>query len=398
MTFDLFRSCRPSRNLSRGLTIDRPRYRLIPAALLTAAMAGGLGAAPAASAAPVSALTPEQAEAAAVPGARFRDRVLPAHPRPVAHAASASVNPKDRFGVTRGGLYTGRSGSDSATLRIYVSNRFATWDRSLNQLWANRFVAMLHGSEISSLKVYISPLAEIRSPAVCGSWADSCYDPNDGTMYLTGEVTEDGADIVQIAMHEYAHHIAANRLNTPWDALSWGPKHWASAQKVCSYSSQRLMWPGDAWNHYEDHPGEIWAETYRLVTSAHQSVSPDPWEILNPRWNPAGSQSILAAAGLDVTFPWKGHRVTTATGSLGASGSQSVTTTIPMALDGRVSATLSVKGSLKTKLEILSPSGSRIGSTAATSAVANACSVSSARVVVRRVSGTGTWSLRVLSP
>lgn len=344
-----------------------------------------------------SALTPEQAAAVALPGASFRDRVLPLRPRGTARAA-ASVNPKDRTGTTRGGLLTGVAGSTRATLRVYISNRFPTWDRSLNQLWANRFAAMLHGTEISTLKVYISPLTEIRSSWVCGSWADSCYDPNDGTMYLTGERPEDGADINQIAMHEYAHHIATNRTNSPWDASMWGPKQWATAQGVCSYAAQRQMWPTDPVNHYEDHPGEIWAETYRLVTSAHQGLPPDPWEIISSRWNPTGKSAILSAARLDVVQPWRAKRTITLAGSLTSSGPQSATNTVSLPLDGSVSASLTVKGSLKARVELTSPGGARFGSTSGTSATATSCGTRSTNATVRRTSGTGTWSLRLLVP
>jgi len=346
---------------------------------------------------PNAALTPEQAAAAALPGGKFRDRVLPQRPRNRARAAAA-VNPRDPSGRIRGGLYTGRAGNSTATLRVYVSNRFATWDRSVNQLWANRFVAMLKGKEISTLRVYITPLVEIRSPSVCGPWADSCYDPNDGTIYLTGQRPEDGADINQIAMHEYAHHIATNRLNTPWDGSMWGPKHWATAQRVCWYTAERQMWPTDPMNHYEDHPGEIWAESYRLVTSAHQGLPPDPWEILNPRWDPTGKSDLLSAIRRDVLQPWTGPRTTSASGTLSSAGPQSVTRQVSLPLDGQLSATLKVKGSLKTRVEVTNSNGTRIGSSSTRSAAVTACDLRTANVVVRRTGGSGSWSLKIVSP
>lgn len=353
-----------------------------------------------ATASPSEPLTPTEAAAQSTAGASLRDRVLPPRPRGLARAA-ASVDARDRNGRVRGGLYTGRSGITSASLRVYVSNQFPTWDRTTNQLWADRFAAMLHGREIAKLRVYLAPLSQIRSPYVCGKWADSCYDPNEGIIYLTGERPEDGADINQIATHEYAHHIAANRSNLPWDTLNWGPKYWATAQRVCSNTAKRMMWPNDPFNHYEDHPGEIWAETYRLVSSEGQGITPDPWEIIAPRWDPTGNESIFAAARRDVLEPWPGQRATTATGTLGPKGSQWASVPIALRADGRVSAQLTSRGSLRATVAVVSQGDvapTPIGTVSRTSSTATACGRTAVWVMVTRTGGSGSWSLKVSSP
>ena len=76
--------------------------------------------------------------------------------------------------------------------------------------------------------MYVAPYVEMQS--LCGADADSCYDPAADTMYLVGETPPDGASIPEIASHEYGHHVANNRDNSPWDAAAWGPKYWATAQ------------------------------------------------------------------------------------------------------------------------------------------------------------------------
>jgi hypothetical protein len=42
-------------------------------------------------------------------------------------------------------------------------------------------------------------------------------------MVVPGE-SSGGWSIDQIVAHEYGHHLANNRINPPWNALSWGTK------------------------------------------------------------------------------------------------------------------------------------------------------------------------------
>ena len=337
-------------------------------------------------------LTPQQATLAALPGAPINDRVLPLKPHPTAHS-SAAVN-----GRGQGGWYTvtGRSGQ-LERVKVYVSRSFPAWNPATNRSWAQAFADMPHGSELSKLTVYLSPFKEISSDYVCGAQADSCYDPNDSTMYLTGERPPDGADMTQIAMHEYGHHIANFRSNTPWDSVNWGPKYWASAVGVCSLTRQHLMWPTDAANHYEDHPGEIWAETYRLVASAADGIPADPWEILNPTWNPSSRSDLLGAAGRDVSTPWRGPITSKRTGLLSAKSTSAVES-VALSLDGQVSATVKTTGSLKAKVSITSAAGTQLAAPTAGLAKATLCSARSANVVVTRKSGSGAWTLSITQP
>ncbi len=367
------------------------RARTAPATV-AAALVLAAAAAPA-TAAPPTALTPAQSALAARGSAeRIKERILPGHPDPtkVRARAAAAIS-------GWGGTYTVKVGNVTNKVAIYTSTRLAR-SAAVNQQWANFFAGLPHGSELAKLKVYLAPLNQLRLSYVCGQWADSCYDPNYGIIYLTSEIPPDGASITQIAAHEYAHHIATWRLNTPWDALTWGPKYWATSARVCEFQKSGLMYPGDEGTHYEDNPAEIWAETYRVYASGVNGDRLDPWEIINSRWAPTSAN--LVAAGKDALKPWTGQVKSSASGSLTTTGAQSATVAVPVNLDGTVSATVSAKGGLMVKLAAYSADGSLLTASGSRSVNASvkACGTSRVDLVVTRLGGKGTWSLAVQSP
>ena len=341
-----------------------------------------------------TALTPDQAALSARGSAGgIRERILPGRPDPTkvrAHAAAAFP--------AWGGSYTAIvNGKSAGKVSIYTSNRLAR-NSKVNQQWANFFGSLPHGSELAKLKVYLAPLSQLTLSYVCGSMADSCYDPNYGIMYLTSEIPPDGASITQIAAHEYGHHIATWRLNTPWDALTWGPKHWATTAHVCQYQRSGDMFPGDEGAHYEDNPAEIWAETYRVYATGLNGDRLDPWEIINPRWEPTTAN--LIAAGQDSTSPWTKPVKSSAAGTLTTSGAQTATVRVPMSLDGTVDATVSAKGGLMVRLAAYAANGdllTPVGSKSSRAAV-KACGTGDVSLVVTRVGGKGSWSLSIQSP
>ncbi len=73
--------------------------------------------------------------------------------------------------------------------------------------------------------VHIASLAEVQE--LCGSRALGCYSRDE--MVSLGEPAPDGTTPEEVVRHEYGHHVAWYRLNTPWRAIDWGPKNWASA-------------------------------------------------------------------------------------------------------------------------------------------------------------------------
>jgi hypothetical protein len=142
-------------------------------------------------------------------------------------------------------------------------------------------------------------------------------------MYVPGEAV-DGIPVEYPLTHEYGHHLASWRLNTPWDALDWGPKHWASAARVCTYVRKGLLFPGNQGAHYSDDPGEGFADGY-----AHLHYPDVSWqynELMRPR------PALFAAIRRDVLEPWTGPRRRTFTGRVGAHRKR--TFRIPVRLDG----------------------------------------------------------------
>ncbi len=145
----------------------------------------------------------------------------------------------------------------------------------------------------------IAPLVEVQQ--LCGARALGCYFRNE--MISLGEtLIEGGTTAEEVVRHEYGHHIAAHRVNTPWRALDWGPKNWSSAAGVCARVSRGEAFPGNEGRNYSLNPGEAWAETYRLMDERKVGITTATWEIISQSFFP--SDAALVAAERDVLTPW----------------------------------------------------------------------------------------------
>jgi hypothetical protein len=140
--------------------------------------------------------------------------------------------------------------------------------------------------------------------------------------------------------HEYGHHIALHRLNTPWEAIDWGPKRWASAADVCGRVARRDAFPGDQGLNYTRNPGEAWAETYRLVDERDSGITTAMWPIISQSFYP--TDAMLRAAKQDVVQPWVKPRTTAFTRVFGKKTAKVWWIPLSTPLDGdlRVSATV----------------------------------------------------------
>src|SRR5436190_15234782 len=137
-----------------------------------------------------------------------------------------------------GGQYTTSAGE---LVTIYASNSYPV-DATLGQRWANFLASLLHGSELSTVTVLLSTPSQISS--TCGTDALACYSPRGALLYAPGEDPSSDLSAEAVITHEYGHHVAANRLNAPWDALDWGPKRWASTIQVCARAKKGELAPG----------------------------------------------------------------------------------------------------------------------------------------------------------
>jgi hypothetical protein len=194
-----------------------------------------------------------------------------------------------------GGSYTTKSGTH---VTVYASSSYPV-DQAANQSAAEFVDSLVHGAEISSVKLYFAPPDEVGQ--LCGSTeADGCYAPS------TGEIVSIGQDspwstVEEVVAHEYGHHIATNRVNTPWPAVAWGTKRWATYEGVCQKTAEGQAFPGDEGDHYFQNPGESFAESFLHLNEVKLGVPETPWGY-DPMFAP--DAKALAAIEQDVLQPW----------------------------------------------------------------------------------------------
>lgn len=207
-----------------------------------------------------------------------------------------------------GGPITAANGE---TVNVNVSDSYPV-DTALQQSVADFIVQLDHGSELQSVTIYLMSLTEMAR--VCGAEAGGCYDPVQKRLFAPAEDLPDGTSTETILAHEYGHHIANSRSNSPWPAIDWGPKRWATAANVCKRAEQGTAFPGSEDENYPLNPGEAWAEAYRLLN--FQKTSWPSWTFA--AWNVDQSfypdATALAAAREDVLNPWTRNTVATLTG------------------------------------------------------------------------------------
>ncbi|MGH2714598.1 MAG: hypothetical protein ACRDM7_12080, partial [Thermoleophilaceae bacterium] len=245
------------------------------------------------------------------------DAVFPGRAPRVARIASANSHAR---------MY---STDDGHRVEIESSPSYR-FDPAADQGVVDFLASRLHGPELSGLRVYVGAPAEIQR--LCGGDAGvvACYSIGESRMFVPGESVQ-GIPVEYPLTHEYGHHIASWRSNNPWDALDWGPKHWASATRVCTYVHQGLLFPGNQGRHYRDDPGEGFADGY-----AHLHYPAVPWyynELMRP--GPLEFEAIRR----DVLDPWTGPRSRTFRGRLGR-GRAKRAFRIRLKLDGSVTLRL----------------------------------------------------------
>ncbi|MEA2391270.1 MAG: hypothetical protein QOK31_1379 [Solirubrobacteraceae bacterium] len=206
-------------------------------------------------------------------------------PRARATSAEAQAAPEERSYRTRSGY----------NVRVAVSSSY-TLDNARVQAFVDFLDTRLHGSELGRLHVLLATGPEIAG--ICGPEALACYDPRPQKMIVPGDQTPaDQPSLEYVITHEYGHHIARNRSNAPWSADTWGPKHWATVEHVCSGVVRHRLFPGDEGDHYYENPGEAWAESY--ATYHYRS---NMW-----RWTPLlkPGDAAFGAIRHDVSAPWR---------------------------------------------------------------------------------------------
>jgi hypothetical protein len=351
--------------------------------LCAAAVVTALTAAAAAQAAPAPRLKSPQLDEIARAGEPIRDSLIsPPTTRALAAAPSGYW----------GGVYRASTGEN---VTVYASNAYPM-DPALGQRWADFLASLVHGSEISTVTVMLSTDSEISR--TCGQDALACYSNRGALLYAPGEDPSSSLSAEAVIAHEYGHHVAANRSNSPWEALDWGPKRWASSMQVCAATKQGRLYPGaEDPVRYEENPGEAWAETYRVLNQRRLGVPESPWEIVSQSLYP--SSAALTAAEQDVTTPWTANATSTLTGSVTRkSRTRAYTVTTP--LDGTLKLTLRTSRSLRVSLDVFA-SSARVAHAAGPGTLGRSTTVCGTRAYRLRgteLKGRGSFQLAVSKP
>jgi hypothetical protein len=247
-------------------------------------------------AAPADAATRRQVQAAAfavpTPTAPVRDVVIE-HPTRAAARAAASAS------LARYPVNDGAGGSVEIVNHCTVP---VPCQATPEQVAA--FLGTVpHRDEINQLTVFLVPPAEVA--VQCGSAsAQACYFPSLNQMVINGDTSPapDGASWEFVIAHEYGHHLANHRDNSPFNnpAIDWGPKNWASNAHVCEGVREGRYYPGNEGSHYFQNPGEAFAESF-----AHNRFPSDPVPWAWPDF-PAPEAGAYAAIQRDALTPWAG--------------------------------------------------------------------------------------------
>jgi len=244
----------------------------------------------------------------------FNDRVIEGHGAVRAHAASAP-----RAYATPDGTSVSVSFGDGYTENQQVA-----------QSYVNFLGSLPHGTELSKIKLLLVPPSQIGS--ACGAGGGdgvlACYNAAVEQMIVPGEQVESeaGVSTAYVIAHEYGHHIAANRANPPFPTLDFGPKYWASYEKVCDRVLSGRLVPGSEGRFYTANPGESWAEVYARLTYPQES-----WRFTSLLRPDAGA---LDAARRDVLDPWTVARTRTFRGNFTGANGNTRSYSFPLALDG----------------------------------------------------------------
>lgn len=287
--------------------------------------------------------------------------------------------------ATWGGVYTTSAGD---RVRVFSSDSYPQDDR--NQQWAEFLSQLLHGGELSTVTLVLSPYDEVQR--ICGRSAVACYGNN--TIYASADQVEPGISPQSVVAHEYGHHVAASRSNTPWEAVDWGTKRWASYENICAGAHAGQLFPGDERGAYQLNPGEAFAEAYRVLNERRLGMTESPWTIVDQRFYP--DATALTDVEQDVLSPWT--RPTTLSFSGRVVKRAVRTLAVATTLDGRMTAIVRTSAA-RVRAELVV--GGRVVSAGTGRAVTlstTACGSRSATVRIRNAAKATRYTVSVARP
>jgi len=313
---------------------------------------------------------------------------------PSAAIRDTSLQPL-RLQQTPAGWHGGpMTASTGEAVTVFVSDSYPP-DQVTPQAWADFFAHLVHGNELSLVQIYVAPLSEVQ--AICGQYALACYGAS--RLVIPGE-TAGGNTAQDIATHEYGHHVAFNRPATPWAAIDWGTKRWASYTNVCARVAQGTAFPGDEGANYKLNPGEAFAEAYRVLNTTKDGTSVT-WGLVDMSFLP--DATALGLVKRDVVDPWAASPPRTISGLFTPKGRTSSQFVLPTPLDGDLRVSLAMPTGGMYDLKLLTPGGKTLASGLWSGQRAKALSftICGQRSVVLRVTRVGTpgrYAVKITTP
>lgn len=277
------------------------------------------------------------------------------------------------------------------SVHIVVSDTYPV-DQTLPQSWATYLGSLPHGPELALLTLNLMPLSVLESRQYCGSQALACYDPSGDTIYAAPEDQLDEPPAKEIVTHEYGHHIANTRLDTPWAAEDYGTKRWSSYENICARTAEGTASPGDEGRAYDQNPGEAFAESYRVLALADLGLTPSGWNIVGQSFYP--DATALQLLQEDITTPWTGPTLRHIHGSFGNGTTRTIG--VQTTLDGSFVAKLHAPAKARLKLELYD--GSTLVARGTTNVRFEICGQRALTLKVQRLSGRGAFTVDVSKP
>lgn len=289
-----------------------------------------------------------------------------------------------------GGAYTTSTGE---TVRVNASDRYPV-DETVTRAWAEFLAGLVHGPELARVTLYLAPYAEVQS--LCGFDALACYSAQRELIVAPREDFPAGPTAQAVVTHEYGHHLARNRTNAPWSALSYGTKRWASRIGVCTRTAAGTLFPGGVGFRYRLDPGEGFAEAYRVLNEQRAGRPGTAWEIVDASLRP--DTLALAALEQDILNPWTSPTTQTRSGTFRAPGTATRSFPLATPLDGSLRLTLTAPAKMRLRLSLYDAARNVTVATGGRKISTVICGHRSLAVRVTRNAGAGRFSLSINKP
>ena len=278
-----------------------------------------------------------------------------------------------------GGTFTTSAGDQ---VSIHVSDSYPV-DNTRAQRWADFLGSLVHGSEISTVQVYLAPLDEVQQ--YCGQDALACYNPTDKLLVAPGDDPSSELSAEAVVTHEYGHHVANSRNDAPWLAIDYGTKRWASYLQVCSKAQAGQLFPGaESDSRYQLNPGEGFAESYRVLNQHRLGVPESPWQVVSQSLYP--DATALSLIQQDVLTPWTGPAQSTLSAAL-TKRAKTRTLSVATPLDGTFRVTIRAAKGERVGVNLVTSTGARVAHAVVTG--------TAARTLTTTVCGSRTYGVQL---